>query len=109
VLIEPVPASSKDDDPEKCLSKAKFLEQCRYVAHLGPTGEETIYRDLAAADSGVVSVDLDRLVCPYLPICDPVVRGLVVKRDDTHLTRTFAVSLLEPFQRILVTAGVLPR
>jgi hypothetical protein len=109
VLIEPVPASSKDDDPEKCLSKAKFLEQCRYVAHLGPTGEETIYRDLAAADSGVVSVDLDRLVCPYLPICDPVVRGLVVKRDDTHLTRTFAISLLDPLRRILVTAGVLPR
>jgi peptidoglycan/LPS O-acetylase OafA/YrhL len=106
VLIEPVPVSKREDDPEKCLSKAKFLEQCRYVATVGPTGEEKIYRDLAAADAGVVSVDLDRLVCPYLPICDPVVRGLVVKRDDTHLTRTFANSLLDPFSRILVTAGV---
>jgi peptidoglycan/LPS O-acetylase OafA/YrhL len=107
VLVEPIPVSRKDDDPEKCLSKAKFLEQCRYVATVGPTGEESIYRDLAASDPGVVSVNLDRLVCPYLPICDPEVRGLVVKHDDTHLTRTFAVSLLDPFKRTLVTAGVL--
>jgi hypothetical protein len=107
VLVEPIPVSSNQDDPEKCLSKAKFLEQCRYVATVGPTGEEKIYRDLAAADPGVVSLDLDRLVCPYFPICDPEVGGIVVKHDDTHLTRTFAMSLLGPFTRSLVADGVL--
>jgi peptidoglycan/LPS O-acetylase OafA/YrhL len=107
VLIEPLPVSSLKDNPETCLSKAKFLEQCRYVSHVGPTPEEAIYRDLAAADPGVVSVDLDQAVCPYLPICDPVVNGLVVKRDDTHETLTFAATLLAPLARILAENGVL--
>ena len=107
VLIEPLPVSSLKDNPETCLSKAKFLEECRYVSHVDPTPEEQIYRDLARADPGVVSVDLDRSVCPYLPICDPVVHGLVVKRDDTHETVTFADTLRAPLERVLIDNGVL--
>ena len=32
------------------------------------------------------SVDLDRLVCPFLPICDPIVDGHVVQIDGHHLS-----------------------
>jgi peptidoglycan/LPS O-acetylase OafA/YrhL len=107
VLIEPVPVSRREDNPETCLSKAKFLEQCRFVSHTAQTPEERIFRDLAAADSGVVSVDFDHQLCPYLPICDPVVRGMVVRHDDTHITRTFALSLLDYFAHTLADHGVL--
>lgn len=33
---------------------------------------------------------MDRLVCPYLPICDPVVDGEIVKLDQGHITATYA-------------------
>ena len=46
-----------------------------------------------------MSIDFDRQVCPYLPICDPVVDGMVVHHDDNHLTVTFADTLLGPFER----------
>jgi peptidoglycan/LPS O-acetylase OafA/YrhL len=107
VLIEPIPVSSREDNPLTCLSKARYLEQCRYVTHTSPLPEEQIFRALAANDPGVVSVDLDRQVCPYLPICDPLVKGIVVKHDDNHITKTFAMSLLGYFQQILVANGIL--
>jgi hypothetical protein len=107
VLVEPIPVSRESDNPEKCLSKAKYLEECRFVSHVGPTPEEQTYRRLAADDPGVVSVDLDRQVCPYLPICDPVVNGMLVRHDDNHMTGHFALSLFAYFERVLVANGVL--
>ena len=35
-----------------------------------------IYRAAADEDDEVWSLDIDQLVCPYLPICDPVVDGV---------------------------------
>jgi hypothetical protein len=32
-------------------------------------------------------------VCPFLPICDPIVNGMVVKWDADHLARRFSESL----------------
>jgi peptidoglycan/LPS O-acetylase OafA/YrhL len=107
VLIEQVPASTPQGNPEKCLSRARYLEECRFVSHVGPTPEEQIYRDLAAKDPGVVSVDLDRQVCPYLPICDPVEHGVVVWHDDNHLTASFVKTLLPYFEQVLIANGIL--
>ena len=107
VIIEPVPVAPLHTDPLVCLSAATFLDECRFVSHVGPTAVEQVYRDLAAADPGVWSLDLDEAVCPYLPICDPIVDGLIVKRDDTHLTTRYAVSLLTRVERFLDDNGVL--
>lgn len=106
VLIEPTPAAPEAENPLTCLSESPNLEPCRFVSSVTPTAEEAVFRDLAAADSGVVDIDFDRQVCPYLPICDPVVNGLVVKRDDTHLTTRFGVSMLDWFDQQLLDAGV---
>ena len=51
-------------------------------------------RTLAAA-SDVWSLDLNRLVCPRFPVCDAIVRGLIVRRDHTHLTATYARALAD--------------
>ena len=70
-----------------------YVEDCRFVAGPGPTQVEQIYRDIAAAHpDDVVSVDMDRKVCPYLPICDPVVKGLIVRWDSAHITNAFATT-----------------
>lgn len=51
--------------------------------------------------------DLDRLVCPYLPICDPIVNRMVVRADESHLTPEFAVSLWPAIEDHLTNNGIL--
>lgn len=109
VLIEPTPVSAQDRVPLQCLAFSKEPDACRFVATPGPLGEEQIYRDLAKEDPGVISLDLDPLVCPYLPICDPIVDGKVVLRDNNHLTTTYSASLADRVDWALSVKGLFPR
>ena len=94
-------------NPMTCLSKATYLDDCRYVASK-TTPIEKYYRSLADG-TNVFTLDLDRLVCPYLPICDPIVRGVVVKRDPQHITAAYSKTLAGPISRILTADGIIPR
>jgi len=106
VIIEPIPIAAKVDDPLACISSADALEDCVYSANRTATPIERAYR--RAAEPGQVwSVDLDRLVCPRLPTCDPVVDGLIVKRDSNHITGTYAAHLSEAVEARLREIGVL--
>lgn len=108
VMIEPVPVAPRDQDPLTCLSGAEFVEPCRFVTHTAPTPEERIMRQVADADAGVWSLDLDSLVSPFKPICDPVVRDRVVRSDDNHLTTTFAIAaLVDPVDVFLIENAIL--
>lgn len=64
VIIEPIPYASDANDPLRCLSGAKFLEECRYLASPGPFPSERIYRSIAAKDPDVWTLDMDTLVDP---------------------------------------------
>jgi peptidoglycan/LPS O-acetylase OafA/YrhL len=107
LMIEPIPVAPSD--PVACLSKAKVLEQCSYVATKTRGLLEHTYRQLADPDNRTASVDLDRVVCPYLPICDPVVNGQIVKWDPTHLTARFAKSIAPAIDAYLKDNGLIPR
>lgn len=106
VIFEPIPVVDKKNDTLACLQTATSADQCRFRTRVGAGPEERIFRALAAADENVISVDLDALVCPNLPICAPVVNGLIVKRDDNHLTIKFANSLTDDVEAILLSNGV---
>jgi hypothetical protein len=100
VIIEPTPLSSTN--PLSCLSRGGAQSRCRYRADPAPTLLELFYRAYAHAHPEVRSVDADRMVCPRFPTCDPVVGQIIVKRDGSHLTATYARSLagsLAPFLR----------
>jgi peptidoglycan/LPS O-acetylase OafA/YrhL len=107
LLIEPVPIAPSD--PLSCLSRATVLEQCRYVASHNADFIERTYRRLADRSDRVWSLDLDRVVCPYLPICDPVVNGQIVKQDQTHLTPKFVKSIDPSIESYLQDNGLIPR
>jgi peptidoglycan/LPS O-acetylase OafA/YrhL len=109
LLLEPIPFAPEGFDPLACLSKEPVLAACRFVAEPGPTGLEQLYRRNDAEDERVWALDLDRLVCPYLPICDPIVNGQVVRIDGSHLTRTFGRSLAPAVKQTLQDNGILPR
>ena len=89
MILEPLPIAPGTFDPFTCLSQAKYLDACRYVATARATRLEQFYRSIANG-TDVYTLDLDRLVCPYLPICDPIVGGVVVKRDPQHITVGFS-------------------
>jgi hypothetical protein len=107
VVVEPLPLSPNAFNPTNCLSEAKFVDDCRYVA-AATTPNERYYRSLANGDD-VFTLDLDRLVCPYLPICDPIVGGVVVKRDKQHITAGYSKTLAAPIGAALMTDGIIPR
>jgi peptidoglycan/LPS O-acetylase OafA/YrhL len=105
VIIEPIPVAPDGQNPLTCLSEKTFLDDCRYVSSTTPTPLESSYRSLANG-TDVFSLDLDRLVCPYLPICDPMVGGLVVKKDGEHITAAFSHYIGRPLSALLVADGI---
>lgn len=105
VVLEPIPSPRVDFDPVLCLAQFP-VDACRYVVGAEPTPIEEVYRALGEDDS-VTALDIDRLICPYLPICDPVIDGMIVKRDTQHITATYARSLADELEAALVAGGVI--
>lgn len=93
ILVEPPVQSPADFDPLDCLADARFLEDCRYVARTRETWVDELYAAEAERVDGVAVANIDELICPYLPICDPVVGGRVVRWDYQHLTASYSASL----------------
>ena len=89
-MLEPIPYAAFGFDPLACLADAAVLEACRFVVDPAVSGLEQIYRTIDGDDDQMWSVDIDGLVCPYAPICDPIVNSEVVRVDGSHLARTFA-------------------
>jgi peptidoglycan/LPS O-acetylase OafA/YrhL len=104
VMIEPVTVAPFDT--LNCLSGAKTLEACRFVASTNPSPLERYYRAIADGRH-VWSIDIDRLICPYLPICDPLENGVVVRRDNSHITAQYAEAISGRLQTLLEQQGIL--
>jgi peptidoglycan/LPS O-acetylase OafA/YrhL len=92
VLVDPV-LQSPMAAPLQCLQHARFLEDCRFIAPNRPRQIDLLYQSLADTDSSVIVANLDRLICPYLPICDPVIGGVVVRWDQQHITAAYSATL----------------
>ena len=110
VIVEPIPLPFRPDpdfDPLACLAKATTIEQCRYQTRRPASDLERLYRRIAKHDPKVRSLNLDKAVCPLFPICDPIVNGLIVKWDPSHLTIGFAQSLAPVVDTYLKSVGIL--
>jgi hypothetical protein len=107
VIIEPIPQSASTFDPLDCLSKGKALRECEFRTNKKPTQLERAYRVAADEASDISTINMDRAVCPRLPICDPIIHDDIVSRDGRHLTGTFARSLWPVLDAKLHDAHVL--
>jgi len=105
VIVEPIPLAPSALNPLTCLSRAKYLDECRYVAHIGRTPIQSAYRSIANG-TDVYALDLDRVVCPYFPICDPMVDGIVVKKDGEHITAAYSREIGQSISALLVADGI---
>jgi hypothetical protein len=94
-------------DTVSCLSQGRAPKDCAFRATGEPTGVERFYRSIARNDT--VTVNLDKLVCPRLPVCDAVIGNIIVRRDASHLTATFARALTPQLEALLQNQHVLGR
>ena len=108
VLLEPIPSTVDQTDALGCLTEADVVEQCRLVTNPEPSGLEKLYRAIATSDDRVWALNLDALVCPFTPICDPIINGMVVRTDGSHLTRTFARTLATPMAEYFKANEIIP-
>ena len=106
VIIEPIPLTGGGFNPLSCISEGS-PSKCAYQANLHPTPLEQYYRHTGL--KSVYSLDLDRWVCPRWPTCDAIVGNIIVKRDVSHLTATFARSLYPRLVTLLQDDGILKR
>jgi hypothetical protein len=108
LIVQPVPTTTTADDPFVCLTKKKFLEDCRFTVDPQPTPLQRLYRSLADGKR-VYTANFAKLLCPYFPICDPVINGLIVRFDNQHITARFAVAIAPEVTAFLQDSGLIPR
>ncbi len=90
-ILADTPAAGSD--VPVCLSAhLQDITRCA-TSRLAAFGRQHLIRERAAAKAANATlIDLSDAICPGDP-CQPVVRGMIVYRDDHHLTATFAMSL----------------
>ncbi len=103
IVVEPWPSLSQSQP--SCLSSAQYDEQCVMYAATGKLPEETAIETIARSNPRVSTVDLDRNVCPRFPACDPVIDGIIVRRDYDHLSLAFAQALTDVLDKKLIAAS----
>jgi hypothetical protein len=101
-VVEPWPALPFD--PRQCLAGSEYEDQCRGTTS-GQLASERAIEAVAAHDPRVATIDLDDVVCPALPVCDPVVDGVITRINNDHLTISFAATLGPALEQRLVAAG----
>ena len=105
VLVEPLAHGDPDTNPRECLAGATFIDECRFIADTTVRSFDRAYRRVAEAEPAVEVANLDRLVCPNLPTCDPMIDGTVVWWDHQHLTRAYSTSLGDDLAELFGTRG----
>lgn len=108
VIIEPIPYAAGKLNPLNCLAQADFIEACRYVVSRIPSWLEEYYRQVDDRSANVKVANFDRLLCPFWPICDPIVNGEVVRWDASHITDQFSVSIGDDVAAWFRENGVIP-
>jgi hypothetical protein len=105
VLLEPLPYDRQD--PTKCLSGAETARDCAYEANAEPFPSELVYRAVDTARDDVVSIDADRMACPLLPVCVPLLDGELVFHNRFHLSTRWLALHADAWWQLLVDSGVL--
>jgi peptidoglycan/LPS O-acetylase OafA/YrhL len=99
VVVADTPAA--DRDIPACLSAhPDDIRPCAVPRSTAFSGAMVTRERTAAREAGAGLVDLSRVVCPSDP-CPAVVGGMIVLRDNHHLTATFARSLAPALDRAL--------
>jgi peptidoglycan/LPS O-acetylase OafA/YrhL len=107
LMIQSVMDASPDR-PLDCLAKATRLSQCAVQYPLKSPPSDGYMQALAAATTGVYTASINRVVCPYPPVCVPYLDKTLVFRDRHHITIEFAVNNRNKIWQLFSKAGAVP-
>ncbi len=71
-------------DPLDCLASAEMTGQCRVPAPQQTHISDAIYDNIALGSTGAATVDINDLMCPAWPVCEPMIDRTPVWRDAGH-------------------------
>ncbi len=94
-------------NPDECLTRTGKPSKCQVPLPIKSSHADGINLTEATADPDVFTVNLNPAFCPDAPLCQPVVDGRIVWRDDEHLTPGFATSRKDQVWRLITRSGVL--
>jgi len=104
VMIEPRPSSPFN--AQTCLAASAYIDDCAFVAGPQAAAESARLRSVAVGIAGFTTVNVQDLVCPRFPVCDPILRGLIVRYDFDHLYSAFVQRIADQlWERILTSAN----
>ena len=106
LIVESIPLADQTFNPLDCLRTSQSVEPCRFATSAVPNWLDTLERQAAMDDPLVWTLDIDALACPYLPICDPIIDGVVTYWNNAHLTARYALSLVPALSDALRDLGV---
>ncbi|QWF24429.1 acyltransferase [Nocardioides sp. LMS-CY] len=72
--------------PLDCLAGATELAQCRVPVPIESPPSDAFYRAAAATMPGVHTVNINPIMCPAAPVCDPMDGDIPVWKDRKHYT-----------------------
>jgi peptidoglycan/LPS O-acetylase OafA/YrhL len=93
--------------PNDCLTSAKDPDDCVVPLTTTNRPSDAYYLAVAADVDAAYTVDLNPAFCPAEPLCSPVVDGMVVWRDNQHLTASFVAHQRAKVWRLIQQTGVL--
>ncbi len=82
----------EDFEPLDCLAAAERIGACAVGVPLRPAASDGFAATLATESDDVGTADLNGTLCPDAPVCQPVVGGIAVWRDDHHYTIDFPMA-----------------
>jgi hypothetical protein len=94
-------------EPDDCLTSTPDASRCAVPVPTVAPASDGYYQAAAAASSKVWTVNLNPAFCPDAPVCEPVVDGDIVWRDDHHVTATFARHREPEVWDLITATGVL--
>lgn len=106
VIMEHLPFSPFEE--LGCLAAAEKVAECTFRATPSPMRSDRITRREDAKRKSVFSIDIDRVGCPYLPLCVPVLNGELAWRRN-HLHDDYVLRKVNAIHELLTKRRVFRR
>jgi peptidoglycan/LPS O-acetylase OafA/YrhL len=104
VVVESWIVRTDDVNPLECLSGATRIGQCVVPAPPAPL-TDSFARTLATRFSNVATVNINDIVCPTSPVCEPVLNDIPVWRDSKHYSTEVLLDHVKEIRARLLATG----
>lgn len=104
ILVEDV-LTPDTFQPDECLATAETAVDCVVTVPVETPPTSAAYIALDADNDDVDTINLNTVLCPSAPTCQPVVDGSVVWRDRYHVATDYAVERRDEVWKLLRRTG----